>query len=138
LSSLVASLKLRICRLFLDLAHLKNMSSKVSRVVHNVFFAFKDGTTEEHINNLSQALISLKNAISGIQSFSFGPNSSPEGLQQGYDYGFNMIFESIAHRDAYLIHPAHVEVVEVYIKPIIKEKQGAMVFDWELAGTNEF
>lgn len=110
--------------------------SVTQRVTHNVFFKFKSDTTQAQIDHLTTELINLKTVIPGIQSFTYGPNNSSEGFTQGYEYGFTMIFESVAARDAYLPHPAHQAVVHNVVLPLL---EGApIVFDWLLSGSNEF
>ena len=46
-------------------------------------------------------------AIPGTLSVVEGPSVSPEGLEQGFDYGFVIRFADAAARDAYLPHPVH-------------------------------
>jgi hypothetical protein len=110
--------------------------SSTQRVAHNVFFKFKADITPAQIDHLTAELINLKKAIPGILSFSYGPNNSSEGFTQGYEYGFTMVFESVAARDAYLPHPAHQAVVHDVVLPLL---EGApFVFDWLLSDSNEF
>jgi Stress responsive A/B Barrel Domain len=46
-------------------------------------------------------------AIPGTLSVVEGPSVSPEGLEQGFDYGFVIRFADAAARDAYLPHRVH-------------------------------
>ncbi len=46
-------------------------------------------------------------AIPGTLEVVEGPSVSPEGLEQGFDYGFVIRFADAAARDAYLPHPVH-------------------------------
>jgi hypothetical protein len=55
----------------------------------------------------------LSQLIDGIESLVEGPSSSPEGLENGYDYGFVVTFTDAQARDAYLPHPAHLPVAEL-------------------------
>ena len=51
------------------------------------------------------ALTGLPERIDGIESVRFGSSSSPEGLEQGYDYAFLITFTDEHARDRYLPHP---------------------------------
>ena len=48
--------------------------------------------------------------IPGMEHFSGGRYSSPEGLHGGYTHGFLMTFRDAAARDGYLPHPEHERV----------------------------
>ena len=67
----------------------------------------------------------LADAVPGISALAEGPSISPEGLEQGHDYGFVVTFEDAAARDAYLPHPDHVRVAEA----IGAAADGITVFD---------
>lgn len=88
---------------------------------------FKPQVTQEQIAELFRLLAALRRSISGITDFTGGPNSSPEGLNQGYTHGFLITFETAAARDAYLPHPEH-ESVKAQLLPCL---DGVLVFDWE-------
>ncbi|MFC0678734.1 Dabb family protein [Lysobacter korlensis] len=45
--------------------------------------------------------------IPGTVSVVEGPSVSPEGLEQGFDYGLVIRFADAAARDGYLPHPVH-------------------------------
>ncbi len=68
----------------------------------------------------------LPAAIDLIVAFEWGTNVSPEGLAQGYTHCFQLTFANEADRDAYLVHPAHREFVEMP-KPGIEQ---TLVFDY--------
>ena len=76
-------------------------------VKHIAFFKFKADRTPEHIAEIFRLVEDLPRKIPGILGLTWGPNISPEGLDQGYTHSFIMTFESVAARDAYLTHPAH-------------------------------
>eukprot|EP01039_Chlorochromonas_danica_P000815 gene815-885_t len=110
------------------------------RVIHNVIFDFKDETSQADINAIFQALIEIKenNLVPGILSFSYGPYESSEGLNQTYNYGFSMVFESIAARDGYIPHPEHDRVKGLIIPHLRDGLKSIVAFDYVLKGTNEF
>ena len=74
---------------------------------HVVLFKFKDSATDEDVASVEKAFAALPDKISEIQSFEWGINNSPEGLNQGLTHAFLLTFKSEADRDAYLIHPDH-------------------------------
>ncbi len=101
-------------------------------VRHIVLFAFKDSVTENDIGVLADELMGLKDKIPGIVNFNAGMNSSPEGLNKDFTFGFTMDFASPQARDEYLPHPAHQAVVEK-LKLMLKDgMNGALAFDIEI------
>ncbi|SFB59028.1 Dabb family protein [Algoriphagus aquimarinus] len=88
--------------------HQETMAAKPDSVLrHNVFFSFKETSSQEDIQSVIDAFRNLQNEIDGIEAFEYGVNSSPEGLNQGLTHAFVLTFHSDAARDAYLPHPAH-------------------------------
>ncbi|KAL0485304.1 hypothetical protein AKO1_011696 [Acrasis kona] len=96
-------------------------------VVHIVLFKFKPSTSEEQINDVMDALGTLKSKFDGIVSYSSGPNISTENLHKGLTHGFTMKFKDAASRDAYLPHEEHVKVA----KKLIDNMEDIVVFDYE-------
>ena len=76
-------------------------------VQHIALLQFKAGTSDEIVAEIFQKLERLTHVIPGITSFSFGLNTSPEGLAQGFTHGMTMTFKDAAARDAYVRHPEH-------------------------------
>jgi hypothetical protein len=74
---------------------------------HVVYFSFKESSSEADIQSVIDAFRNLKTEIKGIESFEWGINSSPEGLNQGLTHAFTLTFHSDTARDEYLPHPAH-------------------------------
>jgi hypothetical protein len=74
---------------------------------HVVYFSFKETSSPEDIQGVVDAFRNLQNEIPNIESFEWGINSSPEGLNQGLTHAFTLTFYSDAARDEYLPHPAH-------------------------------
>lgn len=91
---------------------------------HIVLLSFKDPAKAEP---LFQALGDLRSTIPGIESYSYGPYSSNEGMNQGYTHAFVMTFVDAAARDVYLDHPEHVKVKETYL-PYVAQ---VVAFDFE-------
>ncbi len=74
---------------------------------HVVLFRYKPEATEEEITGITKAFSTLRDKIPGIDSFEWGLNISPEGLDQGFTHCYMLSFRSEADRDAYLPHPEH-------------------------------
>ena len=104
-------------------------------VVHLVFLkldASKDAAP------VMSALRALQGVIPGLLTFSGGPNSSQEGLSQGFTHAFSMVFESAAARDAYLPHPAHEAakaVVLAHLDPALQNCVAVVDIDFAGAGS---
>ena len=93
---------------------------------HIVMFKFSDSATPANIQKIEEAFAKLPQKIGGIQSFEWGTNSSPEGLNQGLTHCFILTFNSDKDRDAYLIHPAHKE----FGKSLGTDVEKVTVFDF--------
>ncbi|WP_194397319.1 Dabb family protein [Microbacterium atlanticum] len=93
-------------------------------VTHIVLIEWKtdDPTRRESVQ---AAIGRLPEQIPEIQQLRLGESNSPEALEQGYDYGFVMSFETRADRDAYLSHPAHLPVAQL----IGSSAKRVLVFD---------
>jgi len=78
---------------------------------HVVLLKLKPGASVNEVALARDAVVGLRDKIPGIRSIHSGPNTSPEGLGQGHEFGFVVVFQDAAARDAYLPHPAHRAVV---------------------------
>ena len=97
-------------------------------IEHLVLFKLKADTTAAQIKTLIDALLSMKNKIPGIIELSAGVNNSPEGKNQGFDFGLLVRFEDAAARDGYLPHAVHVQVAKDHIRPLVDD---VLVVDFE-------
>ena len=100
----------------------------MSKVKHIALIKFKEGTSEDQINHLFDEILDLTENVEGIEDYVSGPNSSPEGLNQGYSHAFIMTFSDAAARDAYLPHPEHERVKQM----ILPLTESVLVFDFEV------
>ncbi len=108
--------------------------------MHNVVIQVKETASKEEIDAFFNGLVALKeqHLVPGIISVTHGPYDSNEGLNQGFNYGFSMVFENAQARDNYLPHPEH-EKVKALVLPLLKDGLNSVVaFDWKLHGSNEF
>ncbi len=93
---------------------------------HVVIFKFKDSSSAADVEKVVNAFRKLPSQIPSIDSFEFGTNNSPEGLNDEFTHCFLVTFKSEQDRDAYLPHAAHTAFVEV-LKPHLDK---AMVMDY--------
>jgi hypothetical protein len=98
------------------------------KVKHVALFKFKEGTSQEQIEKVLEALMDLTESIPGIEDYVAGTNSSPENLNKGFTHGFVMTFTDAAARDAYLTHAEH-ERFKTDALPTIED---LVVFDFEI------
>lgn len=98
---------------------------------HVVLLKLKAGATEAEIAAAREAVVGLRERIPGIESIDWGPNTSPEGLAQGYDIGVVMRFAQAGVRDVYLPHPDHQAIVPY----VLAVAETVLVFDVEAAPT---
>ncbi|WP_203582406.1 Dabb family protein [Microbacterium hibisci] len=79
----------------------------MTAIMHVVLVAFAPDATATQRDGIRDALRRLPETVPGILDLAEGPSVSPEGLEDGFDFGFTMRFASPADRDAYLAHPDH-------------------------------
>jgi hypothetical protein len=77
---------------------------------HLVLLVLRAGVTEADLAGFGRLLAALPEQIDGIESVRFGSSNSPEGLEQGYSYGFLITFTDEHARDRYLPHPGHAPI----------------------------
>ena len=93
---------------------------------HVVLFSYTPETPDEQRLRIAGDFASLPSKIAEVRAFEYGTNCSPENLNQGFEYCFNLSFDSERARDAYLVHPEHAAFVE-RLKPWIAK---ALVVDY--------
>jgi hypothetical protein len=100
----------------------------MAKVKHIGLVKFKEGTSDEQIKTIFDSILDITETIPGIEDYVSGPNSSPEGLNQGYTHALVMTFSDPAARDAYLPHPEH-ERVKTLLMPVV---ESLLIFDFEV------
>jgi hypothetical protein len=96
-------------------------------VEHVVLFKVKDGASSDAIVAMMKGLSSLKSKVPGVLDLTVGPNFSDRN--QGYTHGLVVRFRDRAALDAYLPHPAHQEVVQKFVRPILGD---VIAVDYEI------
>ena len=98
-------------------------------VRHIVVFKYKKDAAPDRIAEVTSAFRGLKTKIPGIIAFEDGVNNSPEGKNLGFTHVYQVTFDSVASRDAYLPHPEHKKFGELLGKLGVLED--AFVVDYE-------
>ena len=88
---------------------------------HAVFFSFKESASAEDIQGVADAFAALPSKIDVITDFQWGPNNSPENLNDGFTHCFLLSFADEAGRDAYIPHPAHSGDFADVLRPHMKD-----------------
>jgi hypothetical protein len=100
-----------------------------SEVSHIVFVWAKDNTSKENIAvMINRAEMLLK--IAGVNSMKVGTAvpSERSTVDDSYDVGITLSFDTVDVMQAYLEHPEHVKYVSTYVKPYAEE---LLVYDIE-------
>lgn len=85
----------------------------ITHVLHIVLVTLRSDISDVTRERLRHAARTLPERIPGIIEVTEGPSISPEGLEDGFDYGFVIRFRSPSDRDAYLPHPSHLEFAQM-------------------------
>ncbi|MBB5700319.1 hypothetical protein FHS76_000157 [Ochrobactrum daejeonense] len=99
---------------------------------HIVLIKFRPELGPDEIAARLDAVVALKDRIDGIVAITTGANNSPERLEKGFRHGFVVDFADSAARDAYLPHPAHVDVGKSLVEAADGGLDGILVFDYEI------
>ena len=97
----------------------------VSQVTHVVLVSWKSGVGSGVEESIRSAIRGLGDTIPGIVSLVEGHSSSPEGLENGHDYGFVVTFDDAQARDSYVTDARH----RVVANAIGESAQRIVVFD---------
>jgi Stress responsive A/B Barrel Domain len=96
-----------------------NASEPVAKTITHVVIAWlkPEFRTEEYINKLLQANERLRE-IPQVQSLQTGTarKSERKMVDDSFDFGNAMTFNSKQDMQDYLVHPIHVEFIDTYIK----------------------
>ena len=96
-------------------------------IEHVVLFKVKAATPAASVKAMVDGLAGLKARVPGIVNLSVGANFSDRS--KGFTHGLVVRFRDKAALDAYLPHPAHQDVVQNHIRPIIED---VVAIDYEL------
>ena len=109
--------------------HHSSVDQTDPEIVHVVLIWLKEPGNEEHINEVIKTTHSLK-AISEVQELNVGKRvlSDRPIVDDSFDVGISMLFNSKEELKAYLIHPTHTQAVEAVLRPLAEK---ILVYDFE-------
>jgi hypothetical protein len=98
----------------------------VGGLTHVALFTWRPGTTDGQVVELKEGLAALPGLIPEIQAYRFG---SDAGLKEGnVDFAVVADFESVDAYRVYAAHPAHRDVIDRLLNPIV-ERRSAVQFE---------
>ncbi|MSR48197.1 MAG: Dabb family protein [Planctomycetes bacterium] len=100
-------------------------------VFHMVLLRVKKSVTKPKLAKVMNSIGALKQVISGMASYAWGPYSSPEGLNKGFTHGFCMTFKTAKQRNGYLTHPEHENVKMAVLSILDGGIEAVVAFDFE-------
>jgi hypothetical protein len=77
-------------------------------VTHIVLVEWRADVTQDVRESVRATARGLADRIPGILTVVEGPSTSPEGLEQGFEWALAISFDGPEARDGYLPHPAHL------------------------------
>ena len=99
---------------------------------HIVLCKFRADVTVAERDAVLGELAALRGHLPGIVAMNFGANVSPEGLDQGFAYGFTIDFADAAARDTYLDDDAHKRAGAKFVATLEGGVSGLLVVDIEI------
>ena len=99
-------------------------------IVHMVLLRVRKDVPARNVERVFGEIGALQSRIPGIVTYSWGPYSSPEGMNRGFTHGFCMTFRDAASRDVYLPHPEHEKVKESVLAILDGGLDGVIAFDY--------
>ena len=85
----------------------------LQKLRHVVLFKFKEGVSEAHVKEVTDAFAALPKKIDEIKAFEWGTDVSVEKKADGFTHCFVVTFQSAADRDSYIPHAAHQDFVKI-------------------------
>ena len=90
---------------------------------HFGVFQFKEGITEEQIDECFAEMRAMVGVIPGLLSMEHGPYKSDEGLSDGYTHGFIMTFDIPTS-----LHRIMFSAIVLPVKPMITGTRSGAAF----------
>jgi hypothetical protein len=123
-------LKFRLTKLLAVTLLLSLLSVQASSAVSHIVFVWakEDASKEDIAAMISRAEMLSK--IAGVNSIKVGTAvpSDRSTVDDSYDVGITLSFDTIDAMQAYLEHPEHVKYVSTYVKPYA---ENLLVYDIE-------
>ncbi|KAM0010358.1 putative stress-response A/B barrel domain-containing protein HS1/DABB1 [Helianthus debilis subsp. tardiflorus] len=87
----------------------------MGEVKHILLAKFKDGISQQQIDDLIKGYANLVNHIEPMKSFRWGKDVSIENLHQGFTHVFESTFETVEGIATYISHPVHVDFATLFL-----------------------
>ncbi|CAI9762590.1 unnamed protein product [Fraxinus pennsylvanica] len=98
------------------------------KVVKHILLAkFKDGLSEEQIEEIIKGYASLVNLVPSMKAFRWGKDVSIENMHQGFTHVFESTFESTEGIAEYVTHADHVK----YANMLLPQLEKVIVVDYK-------
>ena len=88
---------------------------------HTVLFRWREGTGDEAVRALTEALRGLPSVLPCIRSYAVGPDLGLSG-GNGWDYAVAAAFDDRAAWDEYMADPEHDRIRTDLLRPIMAER----------------
>ncbi|XP_030973826.1 stress-response A/B barrel domain-containing protein HS1 [Quercus lobata] len=89
-------------------------------VKHMLLAKFKDGISENQIEEYIKGYANLVNIIEPMKSLHWGKDISIENLHHGFTHVFESTFETKEGLAEYIAHPVHVEFANGFLSSLDK------------------
>ncbi|KZV54883.1 hypothetical protein F511_35958 [Dorcoceras hygrometricum] len=103
------------------------MEEAKGEVKHILIAKFKDGISEEQIEEYIKEYANLVNLVPSMKAFQWGKDVSAENLHQGFTHVFESTFESTEGVAEYVAHPDHAE----YANKLLPQLEKVIVVDYK-------
>ena len=99
---------------------------------HMVLIKLKDDVDHNAVQGLFDRFKGMVSTFDGLEAFSGGPYSSPEGINRGFNYGFSMDFRDAESRDRYLPSEEHIQIAQDLGPMLAGDSESSVcAFDYE-------
>ena len=88
-------------------------------ICHTVFLYFNDKVSDQAIADIDAAFVKLANDVEQIRYYAFGQDAKIIGGNA--DYALVAHFETAEDFKAYNTHPAHLKLIDDFIKPYLAD-----------------
>lgn len=103
-------------------------------IKHLVLMRYKPEISEAEKQSFYQELEALKSRMPGLLAIRYHKNCSPEdGMDKGYQEGFQIDFVDATARDSYLADSDHQATGAKLVAASIGGIEGIFVFDYEVS-----
>ncbi|XP_076886546.1 stress-response A/B barrel domain-containing protein HS1 [Bidens hawaiensis] len=87
----------------------------MGEVKHILLAKFKDGVSQQQIDDLIKGYANLVHQIEPMKSLKWGKDVSIENMNEGFTHVFESTFETVEGIATYVSHPVHVEFATLFL-----------------------